>query len=196
MPPISASATVEPTATVADSATVWDLSQIRAGAEVGEDCVIGRNVFIDAGVVVGRGSKVQNNALLYAPARVGDGVFIGPAVVLTNDRHPRAVDPEGRPLRAGEWSAAGVSVQEGASLGAGVIVVGGVTVGPWAMCAAGAVVTADVPAFALVAGVPAQRIGWVSRLGHRLEDEGGGAWRCPSSGQRFREVGDGVEEVP
>jgi UDP-2-acetamido-3-amino-2,3-dideoxy-glucuronate N-acetyltransferase len=188
---IAASAVIESGASVGEGTTVWDLSQVRAGAQVGRDCTIGRNVFVDAGVVVGDRCKIQNNALVYAPAVVGDGVFIGPAVVLTNDRHPRAVAASGVLKSTDDWTAAGVTVEEGASLGAGTVVVGGTTIGRWAVSAAGAVVTRDVPAHALVAGVPARRIGWVGHAGIPLERRADGTFVCPATGTAFVEA-DGM----
>ena len=184
---IAPSAVVEPGATVGDRSAVWDLSQVRAGAAIGSDCIVGRNVFIDAGVRLGDRCKVQNNALLYAPASLADGVFIGPAVVLTNDRYPRAVAPDGAVKGASDWQPEGVMIGEGASVGAGAVVLAGVTIGAWALVAAGATVVGTVPPFALVAGSPAKRIRWVGRAGLPLVDEGGGTWRCPATGVRYVE---------
>jgi len=190
--------TVHPTAFVEDGATlgdgsiVWHLSHVRSGARVGARCVIGRSAFVDAGVVVGDACKIQNNALLYAPAVLGRGVFIGPAAVLTNDREPRAINPDGTVKMASDWEHAGCAIGEGASIGAGAIVVAGVTIGEWALVAAGAVVTRDVAAYALVAGVPARRIGWVGRAGRRLLPDGA-YLRCPITGDRFVETDEGLE---
>jgi acetyltransferase-like isoleucine patch superfamily enzyme len=194
-PRIAASAVVEPDAVIGSGTAVWDLAQVRAGATVGDGCVIGRNVFIDAGVVVGHRCKVQNNALLYAPARVGDGVFIGPAVVLMNDRRPRAVSPSGEPLEAGAWERSAVTIGDGASVGAGSVVVAGVAIGAWALVGAGSVVVADVPAHALVVGNPARRVAWVGRAGARLQAVDGedSLLRCPDTGDHFRDHGDFLE---
>lgn len=188
---VAPTATVEPGASIGEGSTVWDLAQVRAGATVGARCTIGRNVFIDAGVVVGQHCKVQNNALVYAPAVIEDGVFIGPAAVLTNDRFPRAVTPNGEPKAPDDWAPSGVHVRSGASIGASATVVAGVTIGAWALVAAGSVVTADVDDFALVAGVPARRIGWVGRHGHRLEPEDD-LWRCPVTGELHERVATGL----
>jgi len=190
---VAPSAVVEAGALVGDGTRIWDLTQVRTGARIGDDCVIGRNVFIDQGVVVGHRCKVQNNALLYAPAELGDGVFIGPAAVLTNDRYPRAVTPDGGAKGAADWAAAGVRVAEGASIGAGAVVVAGVRIGTWATVAAGAVVAADVAPFALVAGVPARRLRWVGRTGVPLVPGARpGYWTCPVSGEEYLEEGSGL----
>jgi acetyltransferase-like isoleucine patch superfamily enzyme len=138
-------------------------------------------------VVIGNNVKLQNYALVYEPSRLEDGVFIGPAAVLTNDLYPRSVDVTGKLKRPADWDASGVVVREGASLGARVVVVPGRTIGRWAMIAAGAVVTRDVPDFALVAGVPARQIGWVGRAGERLLAAGSGRWRCPQTGELYDE---------
>ena len=181
---IAASAVVEDDVSLGEGTVIWDLSQVRRGAVLGRACTIGRNVFIDTGVRVGDRCKIQNNALVYAPAVVHDGVFIGPGAVLTNDRNPRAVTPELERKDAEGWTANGIVVEEGAALGAGSVVVAGTRVGAWALVAAGAVVVRDVPPHALVAGVPARQIGWVSHEGHRLEPDDDG-FRCPSSGARY-----------
>ncbi|MGW7518837.1 DapH/DapD/GlmU-related protein [Streptomyces sp. NPDC054796] len=191
-----------PGAQVADDAeigagtTVWELAQIREHARLGEDCVIGRGAYVGPGVLIGRRVKLQNHALVYEPARLGDGVFVGPAVVLTNDRNPRSVDPEGGLKRAGDWEAVGVTVEEGASLGARCVCVAPLRIGRWAMVAAGAVVTADVPDFALVVGVPARRVGWVGRAGERLRERPGhpGVWECPETGTVYEESGGTLTE--
>ncbi|GEK00848.1 acyltransferase [Streptomyces sp. NPDC014684] len=196
--------TVKPTAQVDESAelgdgtTVWELAQIRENARLGSGCVIGRGAYVGTGVRIGDNVKLQNYALVYEPAELGDGVFVGPAVVLTNDHYPRSVDPEGKLKRGGDWEAVGVKVAEGASLGARSVCVAPVRVGRWALVAAGAVVTRDVPDFALVAGVPARRIGWVGRAGVKLVERQGepGVWECPQTGARYAErPADGAGET-
>ena len=155
--------------------------------------MVGRGAYVGTGVQIGDNVKLQNYALVYEPAELGDGVFVGPAVVLTNDHNPRSVDPDGKQKRGGDWEAVGVKVAEGASLGARSVCVAPVRIGRWAMVAAGAVVTKDVPDFGLVVGVPARQIGWVGRSGVRLvgaRDEPG-VWECPQTGALYDER-DGV----
>ena len=111
---IADDARVEPGATVGDGTYVWHLAHVRDGAEIGDNCVIGGGAFIDANVIIGCNCKIQNAAQVFAPARIGDGVFIGPGAILTNDRAPRAVNEAGEPKTAGGWHAESVIVREGA----------------------------------------------------------------------------------
>jgi len=182
------SADVDEEASLGPGTTVWHLAQVREGARLGRDCIIGRGAYVGPGVVIGDRVKLQNYALVYEPARLEDGVFIGPAVVLTNDMYPRSTDPDGKVKRPDDWDALGVVVREGAALGARSVVVAGCQIGRWALVAAGAVVTRDVPDFALVAGVPARRIGWVGRAGRPLAAAGDGRWRCPQTGEEYAEA--------
>lgn len=185
------SADVDPRAEVGDGTSVWHLAQVREGAVVGESCVIGRGAYIGPGVRLGDACKIQNYALVYEPAVLEDGVFVGPAAVLTNDTYPRAVNPDLSLKSASDWEPVGVTLREGAAIGARAVCVAPVTVGRWATVAAGAVVVDDVPDFALVVGVPARRIRWVGRAGVPLEADGEGRWRCPSTGATYTEH-DGV----
>lgn len=193
-----AEARIHPTADVEDGAlvaagtVVWRRAHVRAGARIGTGCTIGRGVFVDEGVCLGDRVKVQNDALLYGPARIGDGAFVGPGAVLTNDLYPRAVNVDGTSKCADDWSAVGVVLGAGCSVGARAVLLPGVTVGRWAMIAAGAVVTADVRAFALVAGVPARERGWVGRAGRPLTPLGGGCFRCPVTQEKYVENPDGL----
>ena len=153
--------------------SVWHRSHLGDGARIGTDGVVGRDVFIDAGVVIGDRVKIQNAALIYHGVSVGSSVFIGPGAILTNDRHPRAVTATGDLARAGDWQVSPIVLEDGCSIGAGAVVVAGVTVGSWATVGAGAVVTRDVASHALVVGSPARRIGWVCACGARLVDSNG-----------------------
>lgn len=181
-------ADVEPGAHVGPRTRVWQHATIREGAVVGADCIIGRGAYLGPGALVGDRCKIQNDALVYEPAVLEDGVFIGPAVVLTNDLHPRAVLPDGRPKTSADWQAVPVVVREGASIGARAVCVAPVSVGRWAMVAAGSVVTRDVPDHALVAGVPARRIGWVGEAGVQLVEAGPGRFRCPRTARTYIET--------
>ncbi|WP_106816259.1 acyltransferase [Microbacterium timonense] len=186
---------IQPSADVADSARlgprtrVWHLAQIREGARLGADCNIGRGAYVGPDVVMGDSCKLQNYALVYEPARLGDGVFIGPAAVLTNDEFPRAANPDLTLKSADDWHAVGVTIGDGASIGARAVCIAPVTIGAWALVAAGAVVTKDVPPYALVVGVPARRIGWVGRIGKPLVQDGDD-WVCPESGERYVQEGE------
>lgn len=185
------SADVSPTASLGDGTRVWHLAQIREEAVLGANCIIGRGAYIGTGVRLGANCKVQNYALVYEPAVLGPGVFIGPAVVLTNDHNPRAVAPSGELNTADDWESVGVTIGEGASIGARAVCVAPVSIGRWALVGAGAVVVDDVPDFAVAVGVPARQIGWVGRAGVRLESLGSDRWRCPRTGDLFVEI-DGL----
>lgn len=162
-------ASVETGATVGADTKIWAGTQIRSGAVVGQRCVVGRNCFIDLDVTVGNDVKIQNNSSLYEGLEVADGVFIGPHVVFTNDRVPRAVTPSGALKSTDDWDLGRTRVETGAAIGANSVIVTGITVGEWSMVGAGSVVTKDVPAYALVVGNPARRIGWVSASGARFD---------------------------
>ncbi|WP_426594475.1 acyltransferase [Cellulomonas sp. McL0617] len=190
-PTVAPTADVDPRATVGAGTRIWHLAQVREGAVVGKECIVGRGAYIGPGVVVGDRCKIQNHALVYEPAVLEDGVFVGPAVVFTNDYYPRAVTPDGGLKSADDWHAVGVTVRTGASIGARAVCVAPVTIGRWALVAAGSVVTKDVPDFALVAGVPARRIRWVGRAGAPLEEQGDETWTCPITDELYVEV-DGV----
>ena len=195
---IHSSADIDDGCHIDATATIWHLAQVRAGAQVGAQTSIGRGAYIGSEVCVGRFCKIQNGALIYEPATLADGVFIGPGAILTNDRYPRAVTPDGVRKSSQDWNAVGVTVMEGASVGAGAICVAPVTIGRWSMIAAGAVVIHDVPDFALVAGTPARPIGWVGRNGKPLvrSTEAQNLFTCQESGRHYviSETGQ-LEEV-
>jgi len=187
-PRIEPSADVDTHAQIGDDTLVWHLAQVRERARIGAGCVIGRGAYVGPGVVVGERCKIQNHALVYEPAVLEDGVFVGPAAVFTNDYSPRAVTPAGALKSADDWDAVGVHVATGASIGARAVCIAPVRIGRWAMVAAGAVVHRDVPDHALVVGVPARQVGWVGRAGVRLVDHGDEHLTCPQTGERYRLV--------
>jgi UDP-2-acetamido-3-amino-2,3-dideoxy-glucuronate N-acetyltransferase len=183
---IHPSAIVDEGAQLGDGCRVWHFVHICAGARIGRDCSFGQGVFVGNDVVIGNNVKVQNNVSVYDTVTLEDDVFCGPSMVFTNVYNPRAAivrKAEYRPTR----------VHRGATLGANCTIVCGVTIGRHAFVAAGAVVTRDVPDFALVTGVPARRVGWMSRHGERLPlpISGNGSAVCAHSGDRFQMV-DGV----
>jgi UDP-2-acetamido-3-amino-2,3-dideoxy-glucuronate N-acetyltransferase len=185
---VAPGADVDEGAKVGRGTSIWHLAQVREGATLGENCNIGRGAYVGPGVTIGSNVKLQNYALVYEPAQLGDGVFIGPAAVLTNDEYPRSVTPDGRRKTNDDWHAVGVVIGDGASIGARAVCVAPVTIGRWALVAAGAVVTKDVPDFALVVGVPARRVRWVGRAGVPLESTGDGRFVCPRTGEEYRET--------
>ncbi|MET8139615.1 acyltransferase [Sphaerisporangium sp. NPDC005288] len=194
-PRIAATADVDPSATIGTGTVIWHLAQVREHAALGEGCILGRGAYVGPGVRIGDRVKLQNYSLVYEPAVLEDGVFVGPAAVLTNDVYPRSTDIDGTLKRDGDWSAEGVVVRRGASVGARAVILAGRTVGRYALVAAGAVVIRDVPDFALVAGTPARRVGWVGRAGVTLREESPGRWRCPRTGETYIEA-DGLLTGP
>jgi acetyltransferase-like isoleucine patch superfamily enzyme len=184
---IADSADVSERAQLGEGTRIWHLAQVREDAVLGPNCIVGRGAYVGTGVQIGENTKIQNYALVYEPARLGRGVFIGPAVVLTNDTYPRSISPDGTLKSAEDWIPVGVTVEDGASIGARAVCVAPLRIGRWATVAAGAVVTKDVPDFALVAGVPARRIGWVGEAGRPLSDDGGGRFSCPETGRTYIE---------
>ncbi len=144
---------------------VWHFSHIQSGAKIGEDCTLGQNVNISNNVIIGNGVKIQNNVSVYEGVTLEDYVFCGPSCVFTNDLTPRARYPKGR------QGYLKTLVKHDASLGANCTIVCGHTIGEYSMVAAGAVVNSDVEPYALMAGVPAKRIGWVCECGQVLKDD-------------------------
>jgi UDP-2-acetamido-3-amino-2,3-dideoxy-glucuronate N-acetyltransferase len=161
---------------------IWHFSHVMARARIGEHCNLGQNVHVASDVRIGSNVKIQNNVSIYTGVELEDDVFCGPSCVFTNVTNPRS-----QVVRHHLYER--TLVRRGASLGANATVVCGVTIGRYAFIGAGAVVTADVPDYALMLGVPARRSGWMSRHGHRLAAAGSDAVMvCPESGWRYKEV--------
>jgi UDP-2-acetamido-3-amino-2,3-dideoxy-glucuronate N-acetyltransferase len=182
---IHPTAEVSPHTEIGAGTRIWHHAQVREGARLGSDCIVGKGAYIDFEVEIGNHVKIQNYALVYHGATVEDGVFIGPHACLTNDKGPRAVTPSGALKRADDWQVGCIVVRCGASVGAGAIVLPGVTIGRFAMVGAGAVVTDNVPDFGLVLGQPARLIGYVCRCGQRLVRAADGAFWCSTCKERY-----------
>jgi UDP-2-acetamido-3-amino-2,3-dideoxy-glucuronate N-acetyltransferase len=182
-------ADVSPQAQIGSGTKIWQQCQIREGAVLGRNCNLGKGVYIDTGVIVGDNCKVHNYVCLFEGVTLEDGVFCGPHSVYTNDRVPRAVNPDGTLKSAADWTITKTLIRTGASIGANATIVCGVTVGRWAMVAAGAVVTRDVPDYGLVVGSPARLRGFVCPCGQHLEKvaetSGRVHMRCPACGQEI-----------
>jgi acetyltransferase-like isoleucine patch superfamily enzyme len=187
-PIIDSSANVDTSALIGAGTRIWHLAQVRDKAVLGAECVIGRGAYVGSGVVVGSHCKIQNYALVYEPAVLGIGVFIGPAVVLTNDTYPRAINPDGSLKGGHDWEAVGVTIGDGASIGARSVCVAPLTIGKWAMVGAGSTVIRDVPNYALMVGVPARRVGWVGPAGQPLKKISAEIWECPVTKAKFKEI--------
>ena len=187
VPRIAATAQVDEGARLESGVIVWELAHVRENAVIGAGSSLGRGAYVGPGVRLGRNCKIQNYALLYEPAMLEDGVFVGPAVVFTNDVYPRAINPDGSRKSGDDWHAVGVTVRTGAAIGARSVCIAPVEIGEWALVAAGATVTRDVPPYALVAGSPARQLGWVGRAGARLVAQGE-HFRCPLTGELYQEI--------
>lgn len=184
---IHPSAIVDAGAQLGDECRVWHFVHISAGARIGARCSLGQNVFVGNDVTIGDNVRIQNNVSVYDAVTLEDDVFCGPSMVFTNVYNPRAAVSRKAEYRR-------TLVRRGATLGANCTIVCGITIGRYAFVGAGAVVNRDVPDFALMVGVPARHIGWMSRHGERLALPLGGAGEatCPHTGDRYRLSGSAV----
>jgi UDP-2-acetamido-3-amino-2,3-dideoxy-glucuronate N-acetyltransferase len=173
-------AIIDEGAVIGEGSRIWHFVHVSKEARIGRSVVLGQNVFVADGAQVGDGCKVQNNVSIYDGVVLEEEVFCGPSMVFTNVMNPRAAIERKNEFRA-------TRVRRGATLGANCTIVCGSSVGRYALVGAGAVVTRDVKDFALVTGVPARQIGWVSRSGERLELplDGDGEAKCPATGERY-----------
>jgi UDP-2-acetamido-3-amino-2,3-dideoxy-glucuronate N-acetyltransferase len=160
-PFVHPSATVDARAAIGLGTKIWVNVQVREGAQIGENCILSKDVYVDHDVSIGHGCKIQNGVSVYHGVTIEDEVFVGPNACFTNDRVPRANNPD--------WQVTPTRVRRGASIGANATIVCGVEIGEYAMVAAGSVVTKDVPAYALVMGNPARIAGRVDHAGNRVD---------------------------
>jgi len=187
---IHASAIVDEGAVIGDGSRVWHFAHVCAGERIGKNCSLGQNVFVGNKVTIGDNCKIQNNVSVYDNVYLEDGVFCGPSMVFTNVYNPRSLIERKDEYRD-------TVVKKGATLGANCTIVCGVIIGSYAFIGAGAVVNKDVPAYALMVGVPARQVGWMSEFGEQinLPLEGVGDYTCPHSGQRYTLNGKNLEQV-
>ncbi|MDE2614263.1 MAG: N-acetyltransferase [Burkholderiales bacterium] len=187
------SAIVDEGARIGEGTRVWHWVHVSAGARIGARCALGQGVYVGNDVVIGDNVRIQNNVSVYDAVTLEDDVFCGPSMVFTNVHNPRSAVPRKDEYRR-------TLVRRGATLGANCTVVCGHTIGEYAFVGAGAVVSRDVPAYALVVGVPARRIGWMSRHGERLALPARADGKpldaeCPATGERYRLTGDALERL-
>jgi len=164
-PFIHPTAEVSPHAIIGPGVKIWHQAQVRERAQIGANCIIGKGAYIDFEVSVGPNSKIQNGVYVYHGATIEAGVFLGPGVILTNDRLPRAINPDGSLKTDADWEVSPILIKRGAAIGAGAVILPGVTIGKFAMVGAGAVVTRNVPDYGLVYGNPARLHGYVDERG-------------------------------
>lgn len=181
---IHASAYVSDAAVVGDGTSIWHESQVRERARIGRNCILAKSVYVDFDVRIGDNCKIQNRASIYHGTTLADGVFVGPHVILTNDKLPRAINPDGSRKSDDDWEVGPITVDKGASLGAGSIVLPGVTIGEFALVGSGAVVTRDVPAHGMVVGNPARLIGYACACGTHLQGDDLHL-QCPKCGRSY-----------
>ena len=189
-PTIHESAYVDEGAIVGEGTRIWHFCHVNPGAVIGARCSLGQNVVVMSGTRIGNNVKIQNNVSIYEGVELEDDVFCGPSMVFTNVMNPRS-----HVSRKHEYQR--TLVKRGASIGANATVVCGATLGEYCFIGAGAVVTKDVLPYALMAGVPARRIGWMCQCGEKLEKsaEGGAAWHCPVCRARYAASGEGIAPV-
>ena len=167
-PHVHPTAEVSPQALIGPGTRIWHQAQVRERASLGADCIVGKGAYIDFDVSIGSNCKIQNGVFIYHGVTLQDGVFLGPGVVLTNDKLPRAINPDGTQKSDADWEVNPILIKRGASIGARAVILPGVTVGSFAMVGAGSVVTRDVPDQGLVFGNPGRLHGYVCACGRRL----------------------------
>lgn len=187
---------IHPTAEVSEAATVgegtriWHHAQVREGAVIGRQCILGKGVYVDKDVHIGDFCKLQNGVFVFHGFNLESGVFLGPGVMLLNDKHPRAINFDGSPKSDSDWVASDALIEHGASVGGGAVVLPGVRVGLMAIVGSGAIVTRDVPERGIVVGNPARLRGYACDCGHTLArrgpDSARGTYACSECGREYQ----------
>lgn len=179
-------------AKIGEGTKIWHNSQVLKGAVIGGDCVIGHNCFIGSKAKLGRGVKIQSNTDVWDLVELEDYVFVGPSVVFTNDRNPRAKYPKSKFPQYGIWQE--TLVKEGATIGANATIICGIQIGKWAMIGAGAVVRENVPDYAIIVGNPSRLIGWICECGNKLSFENLES-QCDICKRSYKKEGEKVWEI-
>jgi UDP-2-acetamido-3-amino-2,3-dideoxy-glucuronate N-acetyltransferase len=181
-------AIIDQGAQIGNNSKIWHFTHVMGSAHIGQNCNIGQNVYIDKNVTIGNGVKIQNNVSVYANVTIEDDCFLGPSMVFTNVMNPRAFVE-----RKTEFK--NTLVKKGCSIGANATIVCGTTLGEYSFVGAGTVVTKDVPNFAIMVGVPAKQIGWMSKHGEKLIFNNEGIAICPSTQEKYKLVNNLVSIV-
>jgi acetyltransferase-like isoleucine patch superfamily enzyme len=168
---IHETAQVSDKADIGKGTKIWNWVQVRENTKIGKNCILSKSVYIDFDVKIGNNVKIQNNVSVYHGVNIEDGVFIGPHVCFTNDKNPRAINPDGTLKSGDDWEVSEIKIKKGAAIGANSTILPGVTVGRFALVGAGSVVTKNIPDFALVYGNPAKIAGYVCKCGKKLENK-------------------------
>ena len=171
---------------IGEGTKVWHFSHVQKGAQIGKKCSLGQYVNISNNVKSGKGVKIQNNVSVYEGVELDDYVFCGPSMVFTNDLNPRAAFPK----KPGEGYVTTL-VKEGVSIGANATIVCGTTIGEWSFIGAGAVITKNVPAYALMAGVPARQLGWICKCGNSIKEKD--LYKCNHCGREYNRGSEGLK---
>ena len=184
-PFIHSTSEVSPQAIIGAGTRIWHYAQVRERAHLGANCIVGKGAYVDFDVKIGNNVKIQNGVFVYHGVTLEDGVFLGPGVIVTNDKTPRAINPDGTLQSDADWEVSPILIKYGAAIGAGAVILPSVTVGRFAMVGAGAVVTRDVPDHGLAYGNPARLHGYACACGKRLSPLGDGRWLCADCDESY-----------
>jgi acetyltransferase-like isoleucine patch superfamily enzyme len=192
---------IHPTAAVSEDAVIgagtriWHQAQVREGAVIGRQCVVGKGAYVDKDVRIGDMCKLQNGVFVFHGFELESGVFLGPGVMLLNDKHPRAINPDGTLKSDADWEVSEGLIGYGAAVGGGAVILPGIKVGRMALIGAGAVVTRDVPERGIVAGNPARLRGFACDCGHPLSRREGSRHVCATCGRTYDIAGEPAEAI-